>query len=128
MSVQKVTITNCEKEPIHVIGKSQSYGVILVCNPVNLEITQCTENAKQVLGMASDYLLGTNLSVILSTEKMNLLKAKLDNEKNLLPDEDIINDKKYYIIPHLSEGNLVLDIEPAGVALQSSLYQDQLYF
>ncbi len=126
MSVQKVTITNCEKEPIHVIGKSQSYGVILVCNPVNLEITQCTENAKQVLGMASDYLLGKNLSVILSTEKMNLLKAKLDNEKNLLPDEDIINEKKYNIIPHLSDANLVLDVEPAGVALQSSLYQDQL--
>ncbi|TVZ27675.1 light-regulated signal transduction histidine kinase (bacteriophytochrome) [Gillisia sp. Hel_I_86] len=126
MDTQKTTITNCEKEPIHIIGQSQAHGVIVVCNPINLEITQCTGNVAKLLGLSLENLLGKNLSVLISSEKIGQIKEKLNNEKTLLPDEEIINQKKYFIIPHLSDSNLVLDFEPAGTILHSSLFQNQL--
>ncbi|RKS50536.1 multi-sensor signal transduction histidine kinase [Gillisia mitskevichiae] len=121
MDTHKTTITNCEKEPIHIIGRSQAHGVILVCNPISLEITQCTENAEQLFSLSVDHLLGQHLAILISSEKVNQIKEKLDQGKNLIPDEEVINNSKFLIIPHVSQGNLVLDFEPAGAGLNSSL-------
>ncbi len=126
MDTKNINITNCEKEPIHIIGQSQAHGVILVCNPVNLEITQCTENAEQLLGLTVGYLLGKNLDVLISSEKVLQIKEKLEQGKNLLPDEEVINKRRFLIIPHLSQANFILDFEFAGIDLPSSRNQNLL--
>lgn len=36
---EKVDLENCAKEPIHIIGKTQEYGVLVVCDPLSLERT-----------------------------------------------------------------------------------------
>ena len=126
MNTKNIKITNCEKEPIHIIGRSQAHGVILVCNPISLEITQCTENAEQLFGLSVNHLLGQNLAILISSEKVSQITEKLDRGKNLLPDEEVINNSKFLIIPHLSQANLILDFEFAGIDLPSSINQNLL--
>ena len=121
-----VTITNCEQEPIHIIGHSQAHGVIVVCDPKSFKITQCSENVEEVLGVPLESVLKADLSILISSEGIGQLRQKLGQDRILLPDEEVIKGKKFNVIPHLSDTNLVLDIEPAGFVLQPSLFQDQL--
>ena len=123
---QEVNITNCEQEPIHIIGKSQAHGVLVVCNPETLLITQCSNNAEEYLGLNAAQLLNTPLSSLISETNLILIKNKLKTEKNLLPLEETINDRSYIVIPHLSDANLVIDIEPTGEDLDPILFQNQL--
>ena len=37
---EKVDLSSCEKEPIHIIGATQSHGVLVACNKSNGTITQ----------------------------------------------------------------------------------------
>jgi len=123
---ETVTITNCEQEPIHIIGHSQAHGVIVVCDPKNFKITQCSENVEEILGVSLETVLKSDLSILISSEGIEQLKNKLGENRILLPDEEIIHGKKFNVIPHISDANLVLDIEPSGNILQPSLFQDQL--
>ena len=43
-SEQEVNITNCDREPIHIIGKAQEHGVIVVCDLNSFNVSQCSEN------------------------------------------------------------------------------------
>lgn len=38
---KEIDISDCEKEPIHIIGKSQAHGVIMSCDPTNFEKRSC---------------------------------------------------------------------------------------
>jgi len=120
------TITNCEQEPIHIIGQSQAHGVIVVCDPKTFKITQCSENVEEILGLSLASVLDSDLSALLSLEVVAKLEKKLAEHRILLPVEEIINGNKYTIIPHTSDSNLVLDIEPAGQFLHPALLQNQL--
>lgn len=120
-----VTLTNCEQEPIHIIGHSQEHGVIVVCNPESLKITQCSENVLELLGISLESILNSHLSVLISSEGIKDLRHNLRTHKLLSQRQECINGEKCQIIPHLSGANLVLDIEPAGETIEALAFQDQ---
>lgn len=120
----KVNLTNCDREPIHIIGKSQAHGVILACDKDTLEITQCSDNALEILGRGTDYFLGKHITVLLPERSMPFLEMGVD-EKILLPELQI-NDSPFLVIAHISNNSVILDIEPAGDNLNPIQFQEQL--
>lgn len=121
---KKVDVTNCDKEPIHIIGKSQAHGVILACDINTLIISQCSENSGAVIGYEAENLKGKHLSCFFPEELISKLKH-FENEKVLLP-EITIENKRFLVISHSSEESLILDIEPFGEGLDPVIFQDQL--
>ncbi|MCM4158722.1 GAF domain-containing protein [Antarcticibacterium flavum] len=119
-----VNLTNCDKEPIHIIGKAQAHGVILACNKDTLEITQCSKNAGRILGIETGDLLGKPLSILLPANELDRLYAGQE-EKILMP-ELPFNDQTFLVIAHISNESIVLDIEPAGDNLSPVQFQEQL--
>ena len=117
----QVNLENCAKEPIHIIGKTQSHGVLLVCDPNTLVITQAGENTSEFFGIPVEELLGKNLSFLLKEELLSL-----DFEEGNLPREFNINGKKFLVLSHISEGNLVLDFEPLTEVQDAYFFQKQL--
>jgi len=58
----KVDLSNCEREPIHISGAVQPHGVLLVLDPVTLDILQLSRNTQAWFEAAWDELLGSNAS------------------------------------------------------------------
>lgn len=116
-----VDLENCAKEPIHIIGKSQAHGVILVCDRHNLKILQAGENTLEFFGVSVDELLGNPLSYLLKEQ----LPQDHFEELNV-PLEVSLNGKKFLILSHLSAESLVLDFEPLEAVQDAFFFQKQL--
>ncbi|MCF4102735.1 ATP-binding protein [Gillisia sp. M10.2A] len=123
---QKIDVTNCDREPIHIIGKSLAHGVIVVCEASSLKIVQCTNNIQQLLGFPLDQLLNNELNSLLPKEIVAAIEAEQAEGAAFQSHEVLFNGKKFIVIPHISGSSLLLDIEPAGDHINPILYQQQL--
>ncbi len=122
---KKIDITNCDKEPIHIIGKSQAHGVILACNPQSFEVTQCGQNTHLFFGKTYDEILGQNLENIIGGKSLTILKGKLEN-KAIEAIEVEVGGRNFLMLPHFSGADLVIDFEERGELWDSMFYQRQL--
>lgn len=123
---EKIDISNCSKEPIHIIGKSQSHGVIVACNRQTLEITQCSENTAKFFGIDFRELLQKPLKVLLGEAGEEKLRLALQDAENFLPEELQIGEQEFVMLPHISEDSLVIDFEPLYENRDPRLFQRQL--
>ncbi|MCL6218863.1 ATP-binding protein [Zunongwangia pacifica] len=125
-SEQEVNITNCDREPIHIIGKSQEHGVIIVCDVETLNISQCSENISAILGISHTKALGQSLEQVLSKKVASSFKKKLANKESLLPKKLKIGEQKFLCIPSISGEHLIIDVEPSGKSIDPIHFQEQL--
>ncbi|WP_081210164.1 ATP-binding protein [Salegentibacter sediminis] len=123
---QEIDILNCEKEPIHLIGKSQAHGIILACNPGNFQITQCGTNAEEFFGIDYKEVLNKNLEDFIGENPLKKLKNELQGGRHLLPEEFEINGRQLLMLPHLAGENLILDFEESDESRDSLFFQRQL--
>lgn len=123
---RKVNITNCDREPIHIIPQSQAHGVILVCNKKSLEIVQSSRNIEEILGYKLQGILSKSLSELLPSDKVEKLSKNISEDSTLLPEKIELKGREFFVIPHISGDHLVLDIEPYGDPIDPLLFQDQL--
>ncbi|GHA33484.1 histidine kinase [Salinimicrobium marinum] len=122
----KIDISNCELEPIHIIGKSQSHGVILACSSQKMEITQCSENTLEVFSLPHEDLKGEPLSVLIGEEQETKLKNGFLKGEALLPEEIKIKGKSFLMLSHILEAQLLLDFEPLENQYDPVTFQRQL--
>ncbi|MGC4030747.1 MAG: hypothetical protein QM754_03210 [Tepidisphaeraceae bacterium] len=52
MTAEKVDLTNCDREPIHIPGSVQPHGVLLVLDALQC-VVSCSQNIEQHLGVAA---------------------------------------------------------------------------
>ncbi|MDT0677502.1 ATP-binding protein [Autumnicola musiva] len=123
---EKVNVTNCDREPIHIIARAQAHGVILVCNKNTFKITQGSDNIKDILGFELEEVLSDSLSKVIPAEQLQKLQQKVINNETLLPEEICLNNSRFLLIPHLSGENLIIDFEPFGESIDPLLFQEQL--
>ncbi len=120
----KVDLTNCDREPIHLIGTSQDHGVILACDTEDHLITHCSENAFKLLGIEAEKLLGNPITILLP-ETFRKYFPVTSGKKELLPETDL-NGARFLIIAHINGNELVLDFEPLGEKRSAVNFQKQL--
>lgn len=117
----RVNLENCATEPIHIIGATQAYGVLLACDPVTLIISQAGENTSGFFGKPAGEFLGKSLSFLIGEDQVGDLKTFL-KDKNPAPLQVKVNNKNFLVLSHISDGNLILDFEPLLTV------QDPLFF
>ena len=123
---EKVDLSSCEKEPIHIIGATQSHGVLVSCNKSTGEITQIGENCKDIFGISAEDLLGKDLDVLLDANSSEEIKGTVLEHGVFEVKEAVINDRDFVVIPHISGENLILDIEPVDTKKNSFDFQKNL--
>lgn len=119
-----VTLNNCDREPIHILGRSQSHGVILACNTTTLEITHYSHNVEKIIGLHPENFLNQSVSKILPPSSSKLL-LDLDEAKLVLP-QMTFNSKDFLVIAHNNGNYIVLEFEPAGDKKNPVMLQDNL--
>ncbi|WP_425049411.1 HWE histidine kinase domain-containing protein [Psychromarinibacter sp. S121] len=71
-----VDLTNCDREPIHVLGRVQSYGCLLAVSP-DWFVAHLSANCQDMLGLDPDAVLGVPLTEFLPMQTVHLLRSKL---------------------------------------------------
>lgn len=61
---EKVTLDNCEREPIHIPGAIQPHGWLLACSGAELSIERASTNIESLVGMPASALRGTSLATL----------------------------------------------------------------
>ena len=73
MKSNEVTLTNCDREPVHVPGCIQPFGVLLSIDPENFTILQISDNAEHWFGSAPGEYLQQSVSAVIGEDGLNAL-------------------------------------------------------
>ena len=122
---KEVTLTNCDREPIHILGKIQNHGYLIACDATSHIVNYCSDNIAQILDKSPEALLGQPLNAVFDeVQTRYLLETKVAEKAT--PIHTTIGGKQYAMLAHLNEGNLVIEFEPLEVDANAFEYQNQL--
>jgi two-component system, chemotaxis family, sensor kinase Cph1 len=118
LALSDLSLTNCDREPIHIPSAIQSHGVLLTFAEADLIILQISQNSAELLGQTPEALLGQPLAVLMLPSDIeavqSCLKAEFDhvNPLRLLLSVDG-EPQPFEGIVHRSDRVVVLELEPA---------------
>ena len=108
----KIDLSECDKEPIHLLGKIQSHGVLLAFHKVTRQLTYMSSNAQDVFKDLE--LKSTTLVEYCFDEDVCKFYDKIKNEKfyNYLYDSQVeINQKQYLLFFSNAIDYIVIELE-----------------
>ena len=76
-------VTECAREPIHLLGSVQSHGALLALAEPDLTIAVASANTTAVLGVAPDVLLGLPVADILGAEQARQLHEAASDDDSV---------------------------------------------
>src|SRR4051812_25848311 len=76
MSGFEVDLTNCDREPIHILGSIQPFGFLLAVNS-DWVIVHASTSTVRYLGATAEDLLGKPLSQVMSGHAIHTIRGRL---------------------------------------------------
>ncbi|RAV98711.1 GAF domain-containing protein [Pseudochryseolinea flava] len=123
----------CGSLPIHLTNLIQSYGLLLVIEPVNYTIVQASENTTVVFGSRAQDLVGNPIASFIS-EKSNadFLQRLTDGANTVIPMVWEVGQNNYVVLIHRKEKFLVIELELKAINENSNerfidVYQEMKY-
>jgi chemotaxis family two-component system sensor kinase Cph1 len=119
---QAPDLTSCDREPIHISGAVQPHGVLLALSLPDLTVVQASDNAGRLLGCRVEDLLGMPVTACINPADAELLRSSVAVEQistgpiALFTTEVVGANTRCDGIAHLSDGLLVLELEPVVAA------------
>jgi two-component system, chemotaxis family, sensor kinase Cph1 len=114
----RVTLANCDREPVQAPGCVQAHGALLVLRPGDLTILQATESTSELLGAAPADLVGAPVASAIGGDAAARLEEMLelkDLERNPLHVITLQRDRQgppLVITMHTLEGSAIVELEP----------------
>jgi two-component system, chemotaxis family, sensor kinase Cph1 len=122
-----IDLTTCDQEPIQWPGFIQSHGFLLALDPDTLAIGQASENMNQLVGHPVADIVGQQVANLLFGDLPgmalhNLLTVALGSQtpESFNPYPIQINGQRWFVLLHLHDGALILELEPEATAPVSS--------
>ncbi len=114
-----VDLTNCDREPIHILGAIQPIGFLLAVT-ADWMVARASANLADYLGVAPDEVIGRPLAGLLTSPAMHELR----NRTTMLRGPDAIErvfgialiegGPRFDVALHLSAGQVVIEGEPSS--------------
>jgi light-regulated signal transduction histidine kinase (bacteriophytochrome) len=111
-----VDLTNCDREPIHILGNVQHFGALIAIS-ADWIVQHASRNTKEVLGIDYDSMVGLPLRQFLPAGTIDRLRDRLstassENAMARLFGFDIFGDGRLYdISTHQSNNSFVFEFE-----------------
>lgn len=115
----KVDLTNCDREPIHILGSIQPIGFLIALTSDWL-ISRVSENVAQFIGHAPADLYGRPLGEFFTTQAMHNLRNRAamlrgpNSVERLFDCELMAGLRPFDIAIHFSDSSVVIEAEPAS--------------
>lgn len=123
-------LTNCDKEPIHIPGKIQGHGFLIVTDR-DFSIVSCSENISGFLPVKASFLLDKNLKALESYFQMDeadnfitALARASESRKKFEPENPYpvtISDRAFNLIITAEKDYYLLEFEPEISDLKSDI-------
>ncbi|TXK29669.1 GAF domain-containing protein [Pontibacter qinzhouensis] len=108
-----VDLSNCDTEPIHLIGRIQPHGFMIVLNLANFVVEQVSQNiASFIEGVYVEDLISHTLEKICFESEYPVLHAQLQASTVLNPQLMTIKGNQYFGFLQEAQGKLILECEP----------------
>lgn len=72
-----VDLTNCDREPIHLLGAIQPFGFLLGLDSTQWTITRASRNAAEWLGIGPAELIGRPIEDVFTPDSIHLIRGQL---------------------------------------------------
>jgi two-component system, chemotaxis family, sensor kinase Cph1 len=113
-----ITISNCEKEPIHIPGLIQTFGILLCVDTPELKISQISNNVEQILGRTPSSFLGQSLKSLISVQDFESIQVQLSSDKEKTPfrqtfllKKDNGTSDRWMGFVHYQDKKIILELE-----------------
>ncbi len=119
-----VDLTNCDREPIHLIGSIQPHGFVLAFTKDALMVKHCSANASKMLGIETD-LLGCSIDEIFDIDLCEQIRQSVPSfdfaKISPLPLTILGRSEPFYQATFCQSGNLLLmECEAISKSVSSS--------
>lgn len=114
----KVDLTNCDREPIHILGAIQPFGFLLAMSGDWL-VARASANTTDFIGRAPEAIIGRPLIEVFTPDAVHAIRNRLsmlrgDDGVERLLGRDLLGDgRKFDLALHFSRGQVVIEAEPA---------------
>ncbi|WP_299652980.1 HWE histidine kinase domain-containing protein [uncultured Tateyamaria sp.] len=115
---QSVDLTNCDREPIHLLGNVQGYGC-LISTSSDLMINHMSANCAEMLGLDPNEVVGQRLIELLPERTVHDLRTKLQISSSSgaggsrLFGYDVLEDGRLFDVSiHVSGQSFIFEFEP----------------
>jgi chemotaxis family two-component system sensor kinase Cph1 len=111
-------LTDCDREPVHILGTIQSYGVLLVLTEPALTVAQVSDNVGDHFSLGVEAVLGRPLSVLLDPVAVDEVRVALREERGYEVDPLHLTaaGKRFDGILHRHDNATILELEPDPLA------------
>lgn len=106
-------LEECAKEPIHIPGSIQPYGMLFVVDEAEMRIEQLSNNMETWLGRAADDLLGEPISDVIGAENCETIHHIIQ-ERSLQPIQSTVIEVKeqlFDVVAHRYNSSIVIELE-----------------
>lgn len=117
-SLATVDLTNCDREPIHLLGAVQPFGFLLALDSTQWTITRASCNASEWLGIGPAELIGRPIEELFTHDSIHLIRGQLQtavftNTVARAFSVALLNDgSRFDIALHVVEDSIVIECEP----------------
>lgn len=118
MNITPDNLINCDKEPIHIPGKIQNHGFLIVLDPADFTIIQVSNNVNTFLSIDADALLNQKIDVLPFSGLKEIISVGLNNKSfdDFNPTKLLVNKEElttsFNLITHKNvDGLLILEFE-----------------
>lgn len=113
-----IDFDNCGKEPIHIPGRTQNFGVLLNLRESDLTIKQIGGNAERFFALSAVELIGQPLKLIFSEDELTKLRNLIrpndfENVEPIVFSDPKTKSQSLTGLLHRFRGELILEIERA---------------
>ncbi|MDP1875451.1 HWE histidine kinase domain-containing protein [Phenylobacterium sp.] len=113
-----VDLTNCDREPIHLLGQIQPFGFLLAVTS-QWTVAHASDNAPTYLGDAAEALIGRALTDVLDGHAVHEIRGRLQTMRGADSVERVFNlplragGEPFDVAVHYSGDLLVIEAEPS---------------
>jgi len=109
--VSQADLSQCDREPIHLLGGLQPHGVLLAFSEPELTLAVVSANTEALLGRAPEALLGRALSEVLPPASLAVLTQALARPLGRVLHLEVAG-RAFAGLVHRSDGLTLLELEP----------------
>ncbi len=117
----RVDLTNCDREPIHILGAIQPIGFLIAVS-ADWIVARASRNVSQFLGAEAEELIGRPLSDILPAGAIHGLRNRVamlrgpDSIERIFSCKMIDGHDPYDVAIHMAGGQIIIEAEPGNDA------------
>ena len=113
---QSANLTNCDKEPIHILGRVQSFGALLAFSTEWI-VNHASMNLSEFIDISAEDALGMSATAVLNTDTIHEIRSRLqllngpDSIERLFGLRLTETKQLFDVAIHLSGNNIIVEIE-----------------